>query len=167
VLLAGILAFFMARAVTRRLQQLRTATEMLAAGNLDTRTEEVAGAPELRTLAAAFNRMADRMKHLLEQQRGFASDASHQLRTPLTGLRLRLENALDAIPTDPGAARTMVAASLEETYRLQRIIDGLLLLSRAEGQSLPRRPGSASVWSPRRRRTSWSCPGPPSRLSTI
>jgi signal transduction histidine kinase len=136
VLLAGILAFFMARAVTRRLQQLRTATEMLAAGNLDTRTEEVAGAPELRTLAAAFNRMADRMKHLLEQQRGFASDASHQLRTPLTGLRLRLENALDAIPTDPGAARTMVAASLEETYRLQRIIDGLLLLSRAEGQSL-------------------------------
>ncbi|CAI3801610.1 sensor histidine kinase [Pseudarthrobacter sp. MM222] len=136
VLLAGILAFFMARAVTRRLQQLRTATELLADGNLDTRTEEGVGAPELRTLAAAFNRMADRLKHLLEQQRGFASDASHQLRTPLTGLRLRLENALDAIPTDPGAARTMVAASLEETYRLQRIIDGLLLLSRAEGQSL-------------------------------
>ena len=136
VLLAGILAYLMARAVTRRLQQLRTATELLADGNLDTRTEEGAGAPELRTLAAAFNRMADRMKHLLEQQRGFASDASHQLRTPLTGLRLRLENALDAIPSDPGAARTMVAASLEETYRLQRIIDGLLLLSRAEGQSL-------------------------------
>lgn len=136
VLLAGILAYLMARAVTRRLQQLRTATELLADGNLDTRTEEDAGAPELRTLAAAFNRMADRMKHLLEQQRGFSSDASHQLRTPLTGLRLRLENALDALDSDPGAARTMVAASLEETYRLQRIIDGLLLLSRAEGQSL-------------------------------
>jgi signal transduction histidine kinase len=136
VVLAGILAFFMARAVTRRLQKLRTATELLADGRLDTRTEEDAGAPELRTLAVSFNRMADRMKHLLEQQRGFASDASHQLRTPLTGLRLRLENALDAIPTDPAAARTMVAASLEETYRLQRIIDGLLLLSRAEGQAL-------------------------------
>lgn len=132
VLLAGILAYVMAGAVTRRLQRLRDATELLAAGNLDTRTDE-GGAPEIKALAGSFNRMADRMKHLLEQQRGFASDASHQLRTPLTGLRLRLENAHDTIPADPEAGRTMVAASLEETYRLQRIIDGLLLLSKAEG----------------------------------
>jgi signal transduction histidine kinase len=61
--------------------------------------------------------MADRLKDLLEQQRGFASDASHQLRTPLTGPRLRLENAVDTIPTDPEAGRSMVTASLEETYR--------------------------------------------------
>jgi signal transduction histidine kinase len=79
-----------------------------------------------------------RMQHLLEQQRRFASDASHQLRTPLTGLRLRLrlEDAVDTIPTDPAAGRAMLAASLEETYRLQRVIDELLLLSRAEGQSV-------------------------------
>jgi signal transduction histidine kinase len=136
VLLAGVVAYFMAGAVTRRLQKLRAATELLADGYLGTRTEEGAGAPELRTLAVSFNRMADRTEHLLEQQRRFASDASHQLRTPLTGLRLRLENAVDAIPTDPEAGRTMVAASLEETYRLQRIIDGLLVLSRAEGQAV-------------------------------
>jgi signal transduction histidine kinase len=54
----------------------------------------------------------------------------------LTGLRLRLENAVDTIPTDPEAGRAMLAASLEETYRLQRVVDGLLLLSRAEGQSV-------------------------------
>lgn len=134
VLLAGILAYFMADAVTRRLQRLRTATELLADGKLDTRTDE-GGAPELKALAGSFNRMADRLKDLLEQQRGFASDASHQLRTPLTGLRLRLENAVDTIPTDPEAGRGMVTASLEETYRLQRIIDGLLLLSKAEGKA--------------------------------
>ena len=134
VLLAGILAYFMAGAVTRRLQRLRTATEMLADGNLDTRTDE-GGAPELKALAGSFNRMADRLKDLLDQQRGFASDASHGLRTPLTGLRLRLENAVDTIPTDPEAGRSMVAASLDETYRLQRIIDGLLLLSKAEGKA--------------------------------
>lgn len=136
VLLAGILAYFLAGAVTSRLQKLRHATELFAEGNLGTRTEEGVGAPELRTLAVSFNRMADRTEHLLEQQRGFASDASHQLRTPLTGLRLGLENAVHAIPTDPEAGRTMVAAALEETYRLQRIIDGLLRLSRAEGQAV-------------------------------
>jgi signal transduction histidine kinase len=134
VLLAGILAYFMAGAVTRRLQRLRTATELLADGKLDTRIDE-GGAPELKALAGSFNRMADRLKDLLEQQRGFASDASHQLRTPLTGLRLRLENAVDTIPTDPEAGQSMVTASLEETYRLQRIIDGLLLLSKAEGKA--------------------------------
>lgn len=154
VLLAGILAYLMAGAVTRRLKQLQGATELLADGHLHTRTDAGAGAPELRTLAAAFNRMADRMNHLLEQQRGFASDASHQLRTPLTGLRLRLENALDTIPADPVAARAMLAASLEEAFRLQRIIDGLLMLSRADGQALaPVRTDLAGVV--RTRREQW------------
>ena len=93
--------------------------------------------------------MADRLEHLVQQQKGFASDASHQLRTPLTGLRLRLENAVESIGSDPEKARVVVADSLEETYRLQRIIDGLLLLSRADsrdvgaGQGRPGRGGRA------------------------
>ncbi len=132
VLLAGLLAYLMAAAVTRTIKRLQKATELLAGGDLATRTEADEGAPELRALAGSFNRMADRLEHVLEQQRGFASDASHQLRTPLTGLRLRLENAVDAIGSNPDGARVMVADSLEETYRLQRIIDGLLRLSRAD-----------------------------------
>ncbi|XAS67060.1 ATP-binding protein [Micrococcaceae bacterium Sec5.7] len=136
VLLAGLLAFLMAGAVASRIQRLQRATELLADGHLGTRTEEGGGAPELRALAGSFNRMAERMERLLQQQRGFASDASHQLRTPLTGLRLRLENAADSLDSDPEAAKVMVSDSLEETYRLQRIIDGLLLLSRAEGREV-------------------------------
>ena len=124
VLLAGLLAYLMAGAVTRRINRLQKATERLAEGDLSARTEEDEGAPELRALAGSFNRMADRLEHLLQQQKGFASDASHQLRTPLTGLRLRLENAVDSLGSDPENARVMVADSLEETYRLQRIIDG-------------------------------------------
>jgi signal transduction histidine kinase len=139
VLLAGLLAYLMAGAVTGRIKRLQKATELLAEGNLDTRTEEEQGPPELRTLARSFNRMADRLERLLQQQRGFASDASHQLRTPLTGLRLRLENAVDAVGNDPDGARVMVADSLEETYRLQRIIDGLLLLSRADSRHVDRK----------------------------
>lgn len=138
VLLAGLLAYLLAGAVTRRIKRLQKATELLAEGNLATRTEEEQGPPELRTLARSFNQMADRLEHVLQQQRGFASDASHQLRTPLTGLRLRLENAVDAVGNDPDGARVMVADSLEETYRLQRIIDGLLLLSRADSRHVDR-----------------------------
>jgi signal transduction histidine kinase len=126
----------MAGAVTRRINRLQKATERLADGDLSARTEEDEGAPELRALAGSFNRMADRLEHLLQQQKGFASDASHQLRTPLTGLRLRLENAVDSLGSDPENARVMVADSLEETYRLQRIIDGLLLLSRADSRDV-------------------------------
>lgn len=136
VVLAGLLAYLMAGAVTRKIERLQKATELLAEGNLAARTEEDQGAPELRALAGSFNRMADRLEHLLHLQKGFASDASHQLRTPLTGLRLRLENAVDAIGSDPDGARVMVADSLEETYRLQRIIDGLLLLSRADSREV-------------------------------
>jgi signal transduction histidine kinase len=138
VLLAGLLAYLMAGAVTRRIKRLQKATERLAEGDLSARTEEDEGAPELRALAGSFNRMADRLEHLLQQQKGFASDASHQLRTPLTGLRLRLENAVDSLGSDPEKARVMVADSLEETYRLQRIIDGLLLLSRADSREVAR-----------------------------
>ncbi|WP_246469058.1 sensor histidine kinase [Arthrobacter ipis] len=145
VLLAGLLAYLMAGAVTRRIKRLQKATELLAEGSLDTRTEEEQGPPELRTLARSFNRMADRLEHLLQQQRGFASDASHQLRTPLTGLRLRLENAVDAVGNDPEGARVMVADSLEETYRLQRIIEGLLLLSRADSRHMDREDVDLSV----------------------
>jgi signal transduction histidine kinase len=136
VLLAGLLAYLMAAAVTRTVKRLQKATELLAGGDLTTRTQEDEGAPELRALARSFNAMADRLEHVLQQQKGFASDASHQLRTPLTGLRLRLENATDAIASNPEGARVMVADSLEETYRLQRIIDGLLLLSRADNREV-------------------------------
>jgi signal transduction histidine kinase len=138
VLLTGLLAYLMAGAVTRRIKRLQKATERLAEGDLSARTEEDEGAPELRALAGSFNRMADRLEHLLQQQKGFASDASHQLRTPLTGLRLRLENAVDSLGSDPEKAQVMVADSLEETYRLQRIIDGLLLLSRADSREVAR-----------------------------
>jgi len=70
----------------------------------------------------------------MTRQRAFAGDASHQLRTPLTALRLRLEQVDDALERDPAAARARLESAVTETERLQRLIEGLLTLARAEGR---------------------------------
>ena len=136
VILAGIVGLIFASGVTRRLTRLRAVTERVSEGHLDERAEEV-GAPELKSLSRSFNVMAARLEGLIAQQRAFAADASHQLRTPLTALRLKLERARSLIGTDPeGAARRLTAAEAE-TDRLSQVIEGLLLLSRSEASSTP------------------------------
>ncbi len=97
VVLAGIVGFIFSATVTRRLKLLQHATERLADGDIDARADELAGAPEIRSLSVSFNRMATRLETLIEEQRRFAADASHQLRTPLTALRLRLEGARELL----------------------------------------------------------------------
>ena len=72
----------------------------------------------------------------MERQNAFAGDASHQLRTPLTALRLQLERAGELVADNPEAARERIEAASAETERLQRLIDGLLMIARSDG-SMP------------------------------
>lgn len=132
LLAAALIAFLVASAVTRRLRRLRHAAEDLAAGDLTSRAG-TGGASELDALSRSFNAMAERIEDLVTAQRGFAADASHQLRTPLTALRLRIEQAGDDVERDPRTARSTLEAALAEADRLQHLIDGLLLLARSEG----------------------------------
>lgn len=129
-------AFLLSSAYTRRLRSIHAATEQLASGDLTARvaTSEK-GASELRGLESAFNLMAARLQTLVESQQSFASDASHQLRTPLTALRLRLENAMDSM-RDVTATEQSLEQAIEEVQRLQVLVDGLLALARLEGQAM-------------------------------
>jgi signal transduction histidine kinase len=129
---AALAAILMASTIVRPLRRLRRATEQVAAGSFDSRAAVDEGAPEIRSLAASFNSMTEKISTLVERQRSFAGDASHQLRTPLTALRLQLERAAVNIDADPTAARGDIEAASEETERLQRLVEGLLMLARAD-----------------------------------
>jgi methyl-accepting chemotaxis protein len=101
LVMAGFAGLIFSGTITRRLKVLTATTERLAAGDLSARADSETGAPELVRLARSFNRMADRLAGLIDEQRAFAAHASHQLRTPLTALRLKLERAHDLSESDP------------------------------------------------------------------
>ena len=132
LLVSALVALLLALGITRRLSNLKNVTEEFTNGNYKVRAEVNGGAPEIRSLARSFNAMADQLDRLITQQKAFAGDASHQLRTPLTALHLRLERATEMIETDPAGAAERIEAAMVEADRLQRLVEGLLVLSRSE-----------------------------------
>ncbi len=131
-------AWFLAGSLARPMRGLASAARRVSEGNLDERAE-VGGSTEQREVASAFNDMTDRLGRTLRSQREFVANASHQLRTPLTGLRLRLEAA--ALKTaDPDVERELRAAEAE-TERLAKLLTELLTLARERerppGEQLP------------------------------
>ncbi|MCW2897338.1 MAG: hypothetical protein JWO75_6827 [Actinomycetia bacterium] len=126
---AVLIAIYFARWVSRPLARLDTAARKIADGNLAVRAKTGYGPPELRRMAATFNMMAGRLEALVHGHRAMLADASHQLRTPLTALRLRLD--LLAADSAPAAAAELAGAQ-EEIARLSRLVDGLLATARAE-----------------------------------
>jgi signal transduction histidine kinase len=153
---AVLAAALLAATIVRPLRRLQRATEQVAAGNFESRAAVDEGAPEIRGLAASFNSMTEQISTLVERQRSFAGDASHQLRTPLTALRLQLERAAVNIDANPAAARGDIDAAREETERLQRLVVGLLMLARADQGGVATAPvhvadivnERASIWAP-------------------
>jgi signal transduction histidine kinase len=132
ILGATLMAVWLARWVSKPLAGLDAAASKLADGNLSIRATNASGPPELRRLASTFNKMAGRLEALVHGSRAVLADVSHQLRTPLAALRLRLDLlAADAAETDPEMAAELAAAQ-DEVARLSRMVDGLLAVARAE-----------------------------------
>lgn len=117
-----------AQATVVPLARLERAADAAGAGDLTVRAP-VDGPPEVRSLAGRFNQMVGRLGDLVRSQEAFVADASHQLRTPLAGLRLRLEN-LEANVDEHG--RGSLEGAIGEVDRLNRLVDGLLVLARAD-----------------------------------
>ena len=135
IAMAIVVALVFARTVSKPLDKLRVTTDALASGDL-TATAPEEGPGETRQLARSFNAMAKRLGGLIDRQRAFAGDASHQLRTPLTALRLRLEQAGELVTSSPDLAKIHIDEALNETDRLTHLTEQLLRLARAEGAVL-------------------------------
>ncbi|MFJ3308457.1 sensor histidine kinase [Streptomyces sp. NPDC086549] len=127
-----VIGLSLARWITRPVRALESATAQLADGCLTDPPDPDRGPPELRRLATSFTHTAARLQHLLRAQEAFASEASHQLKTPLTALRLRLENFEPHL--DP-CARPSLDIAVGEVERLDRMVQGLLALARLENSA--------------------------------
>ncbi|WP_329064168.1 sensor histidine kinase [Streptomyces sp. NBC_01429] len=126
-------AFALARWIGHPILALERAAHTLAGGRLTTPASVTAGPPEVRSLAATFNRTGALLEQLLAAQSAFAGEASHQLKTPLAALRLRLDNLEIDVPPH---LRPHLNAAMTETDRLARMVEGLLALARMEESAL-------------------------------
>lgn len=129
LLAAALVAVGLARWVSRPLADLEAAAQLLGNGDLSTRSPADAGPSEVRRLAGNFNVMAARLEALVHGHQATMADVSHQLRTPLAALRLRLE--LLAQDSDDTVAAELAGAQ-DEIGRLSRLVNGLLAVARAE-----------------------------------
>jgi signal transduction histidine kinase len=130
VVAAGlVLAWLLATSLARPLERLGRAAAGLGRGDLAARAP-AEGPKEFRAVATTFNRMAVALAANLQAQRDFLANASHQLRTPLSGLKLRLE----ALKGEPGAPGEQAAKAEAELDRLSALVDDLLELARASSQ---------------------------------
>ena len=131
---AALLGLLLSRSVSRPLRRVERAAQRIGDGELDARAPETDGPDDVRRLARTLNETAAKLETLVRSQEDFVADASHQLRTPLTALRLRLEN-LERDVAPPG--RETLAAAVTETDRLSRLVSELLALARPQDQVEP------------------------------
>ncbi|MFB4305225.1 sensor histidine kinase [Actinomadura sp. GTD37] len=131
LLLAGGVAWITWRVVGRTLgpvEAIRAQLAEISATDLSRRVPQPSGEDEIAQLARTANATLDRLEGAVGRQRQFASDASHELRTPIAGLRANLEDA--AMHPDDTDLREVVRSALRDTDRLESIVTDLLLLAR-------------------------------------
>ena len=128
---AATLSLIFSQALTRRLGQLLRAIRTVREGEYSHRVR-MRGKDELSRLAGEFNALTDRLQTTEEVRRRFVSDASHELKTPLSSIRLLTDSILQNDSIDPETVQEFVGDIGDEAARLQRITEHLLTLTRLD-----------------------------------
>ncbi|MCK4831968.1 MAG: HAMP domain-containing protein, partial [Anaerolineales bacterium] len=125
----------LARMITSPLRQLTAAAGAVAEGRFDRRVP-VRSRDELGRLSIAFNDMTGRLQAARQMQIDFVADVSHELRTPLTAVKGLVETLRDGAVDDREVRDRFLETVESETDRLVRLVNDLLLLSRADSEAL-------------------------------
>ncbi|MFB4311102.1 sensor histidine kinase [Actinomadura sp. GTD37] len=137
--LVGYATWLSATRTLRPVDGIRRELDEITATDLERRVPVPGRRDEVGLLAESVNATLDRLEQAVARQRAFVSDVSHELRSPLTALRMEVELAL-AAPEDSDVPRTLRAV-LENIERLSAVVDDLLALARLEAdRSFPREP---------------------------
>ncbi len=133
--LSAFVGWWLSRRITRPVQQLTTAAEAVAAGQFD-QTVQVNSHDELGRLGHTFNDMTTRLQAARQMQVDFVADVSHELRTPLTSIKGTIETLRDGAVNDLDVRDRFLETAETETDRLIRLVNDLLVLSRADSAAL-------------------------------
>jgi heavy metal sensor kinase len=134
--LTVLAGYLLAAAALRPVEAMRRRAAAITAANPGTRLPVPRGEDELAKLAETLNDMLERLEAAFEHERRFLADASHELRTPLALLRTELELALRR-PRSHAELERAVRSAAEETERLTRLAEDLLLIARSDQGELP------------------------------
>ncbi len=132
---SGFLGLLLSGAITRPLRQLTGAAGALAGGDFSVQVP-ARSRDELGRLSAAFNDMTARLRAARQMQVDFVANVSHELRTPLTAIKGTVETLRDGAVDDPSVRDRFLATVESETDRLIRLVNDLLILSRADSEAL-------------------------------
>ena len=125
------LSIILSRVLTRRFGILADAIRRMREGSYNHRAQ-IGGRDEITEIATEFNSLADRLQTTEDARRRFVSDASHELKTPLAGIRLLSDSILQTENMDPTTVREFVGDIEQESERLTRITENLLRLTRLD-----------------------------------
>jgi two-component system OmpR family sensor kinase len=144
IVIGALIISFFTGIMFRPLRQVTDATIALAQGNLQQRVPFLQSHDEIADLAASFNQMADRIEQMFAAQqaseqrsRRFVSDASHELRTPITSLRGFTEVLIRGAKDDPATAQRVLGLMKKEAERMSDLVNSLLTLARLDEGQIP------------------------------
>jgi two-component system heavy metal sensor histidine kinase CusS len=126
----------LSRLLLRPVRDIRATAQRIGSDNLSERIPISSVNDEISDLARLLNEMFDRLERAFDQIRRFSQEASHELKTPLSLIRLHAEKMIQDGDLSPANAEAVVV-QIEELARLNQIIDEMLFLSRAEARAIP------------------------------
>jgi two-component system sensor histidine kinase BaeS len=133
--LSGLIGLVLTQAVTRPVRCLTRAASAVAQGHLDQEVP-IRSRDELGQLSRTFNDMTARLREARQMQVNFVANVSHELRTPLTSIKGYIETLRGGAVDDLAVRDTFLTTVEEETDRLIRLVNDLLLLSRLDSEAL-------------------------------